>query len=118
MNFWEKVKKDSQKGIEEGMTVIKEGAAVVKEKAEELTKEAKKHYRIYELKTNFQKWITELGGRVYELSLKGENPMSDVTVKLMLNRIKKLEKQITKLEEKKTVTSPKAMKLTNESKNK
>jgi len=118
MNFWEKIKKDLQKGIEEGMTVIKEGAAVVKEKAEELTEEAKKQYRIYELKTKVQKWMTELGGRVYELSSKGGNPMSDVTVKLVINRIKKLEKQIAKLEEKKTVTSPKAMKFTNESKNK
>jgi hypothetical protein len=58
MNFWEKVKKDLQKGIKEGidwgkiktelqkgikegMVVVKEGAAVVKEKAEELTEGGK-----------------------------------------------------------------------------
>lgn len=66
----------------------------MKERAEELTEEAKKQYRIYELKTKFQKWITELGGKVYELSSKAGNPISDVTSKLMINRIKKLEKQL------------------------
>lgn len=115
MNFWEKVKKDLQKGIKEGIdwgkiktelqkgikegiVVVKEGAAVVKEKAEELTEEGKRRYKIFELKRKVHEWMTELGGKVYGLSPKAENPMRDTTVKLIINRIKKLEAQITKLE--------------------
>lgn len=99
MDFWEKVKKDLQKGIREGITFVKEGAVVVKEKAEELTEEAKKQYRIFNLKTKVQKEITELGGRIYDLSSKTRNPMTDRKVKTIVSRINKLEAQIKKLEE-------------------
>ncbi|MEW6738596.1 MAG: hypothetical protein AB1325_01670 [Nitrospirota bacterium] len=80
------------------MVVVKEGAAVVKEKAEELTEEGKRRYKIFELKRKVHEWMTELGGKVYGLSSKTENPMRDTTVKLIINRVKKLEAQITKLE--------------------
>lgn len=124
MNFWEKVKKDLQKGIKEGidwgkikaelqkgikegMVVVKEGAAVVKGKAEEITEEGKRRYKIFELKRKVHDWMAELGGRVYELSSKMENPMQDATVKLMVARIKKIEAQITRLEGKPKVTTRK-----------
>lgn len=127
MNFWEKVKKDLQKGIKEGidwgkiktelqkgikegMVVVKEGAAVVKEKAEELTEEGKRRYKIFELKRKVHEWMTELGGKVYGLSSKTENPMRDTTVKLIVNRIKKLEAQITRLEGKPKVAAKKTTK--------
>ncbi len=98
MNLWEKVKEDLQKGLEEGITFVKEGASVVKKKAEELTEEGKRRYRLYELKTRVQQEISELGGRVYELSGKGRNPMLDSKVKAIKTRIKKLEQEIIKLE--------------------
>ena len=98
MNFWEKVKGDLQKGVEESITFVKEGASVVRKKAEELTEEGKRRYRIYELKTSVQKEISELGGKVYELSGKLRNPMLDSKVKSIKARIKKLETEIMRLE--------------------
>ncbi|HET6515037.1 MAG TPA: hypothetical protein VFG09_07750 [Thermodesulfovibrionales bacterium] len=98
MNFWEKVKKDLQKGLEEGITYVVEGASIVKKKAEELTEEGKRRYRLYELKTKVQQEIAELGGKVYELSGKVRNPMLDSKVKAIKARIKKLELEIIKLE--------------------
>jgi len=97
MNFWEKVKRDIQKGIQEGIDFVKEGATVVKEKAEELTEEGKKQYKIFEIKTKVQKEMAELGGRVYDLSSQVKNPFLDSKVKAIINRIKKFEAQITKL---------------------
>jgi len=98
MAFWEKVKKDLQKGIKDGITIAKEGAAAVRHRAEELTEEGKRRYQIYELKTKVQKEITELGGRVYDLSSSKQNPMLDKKVTAITSRIGKLEKRIEKLE--------------------
>lgn len=98
MNFWEKVRKDLQEGIKEGIEVVKEGAVIVRKKAEELTDEGKRQYKIFDLKAKVQKEIAELGGKVYELSSKLKNPMLDGKVKAITARIKKLEVQITKLE--------------------
>ena len=39
MEFWEKIRKDVQKGFRDGLAVIREGAIAVKVKAEELTEE-------------------------------------------------------------------------------
>jgi len=123
MNFWEKVKKDLKKGIEEidwekirgevqlgikkGMKAVRKGTAAVKEKAEELTEEGKRQYEIFTLKKKVHDWMAELGGKVYELSLKIGNPMNDTTVKLIVARIKKLEAQIARLEKKTQVSSSK-----------
>lgn len=105
MDFYQKIKKDLQKGIKEGIAVVKEGAAVVREKVEELTEEGKKQYNIFLLKTKVQKEIAELGGRVYGMSEKLKNPMVDRKVKALIARIKKLEAQVTRLESKKIVKS-------------
>jgi len=39
MNLWDKVKKDVQKGLKEGMEYVKTGAGVVQKKAGELSDE-------------------------------------------------------------------------------
>ena len=101
MNFWSKVKKDLQNGVDEGIAFVKEGAAVVLKKAEELTEEGKKRYAVYELKSKVQREIAELGGQVYDLSSKMKNPMLDIKVKDITSRIKRLEDQILKVEGKK-----------------
>ena len=98
MNFWAKVKKDLQNGVDEGIAFVKEGAAVVLKKAEELTEEGKKRYAVYELKSKVQKEIAELGGQVYDLSSKMKNPMLDSKVKDITARISRLEAQIVKIE--------------------
>jgi len=104
MTLWEKVKIDLQKGIEEGMAAIKEGAAVVKEKAEELTEEGKRRYKIFELKKEVHKDLAELGGKVYDLRSKMENPLLDNEVKTIMERIQHLEEKLTELEDKKEVS--------------
>ncbi|HYA12315.1 MAG TPA: hypothetical protein VEF37_05025 [Thermodesulfovibrionales bacterium] len=98
MIFWEKVQKDLQRGIEEGVHLLKEKAIFMKEKAGELAEEGKRRYKIFDLQTKVQKEISELGGRVYDLSPKLKNPMLDKKVKTLIGRIKKLEAQVTKLE--------------------
>jgi len=108
MSFWEDVKKGLQKGVKEGVYLLKEKAIVVREKAEELAEEGKRRYKIFELQTKVQKEIAELGGRVYDLSSKLKNPLFDKKVKSLIARIKKLEKQVTKLEKEKKVTPGKA----------
>ncbi|MGO9613768.1 MAG: hypothetical protein ACLPX5_12135 [Dissulfurispiraceae bacterium] len=103
MNFWEKVQRDLQKGLTESIAAVREGAAFVRGKAEELTEEGKKQYSLYNLKSKVQKDILGLGGSVYDLSGKVNNPMSDSKVKATIARIKKLETEINKLEGKATM---------------
>jgi len=98
MSFWEKVKKDLEKGIKDGIYVVREGVSRVGAKTEELTEEGRRRYRIFELKNKVRRWTADLGGRVYELSSEIENPMLDTKVKLMVSRIRKLENQIGRLE--------------------
>ncbi len=98
MSFWSKIKKDIQRGFQEGMLLAKEGATVVKEKVGEMTEEGKKKYKLYALKARVQKEVTELGGKIYELSSKVRNPMTDKKVKEIVGKIKKLEDQILTLE--------------------
>ncbi len=85
MDFWEKVKRDLQKGIKEGIEAVKEGATYVREKAEELTEEGKRRIRLFDLKTKVQKEMSELGGRVYSLGSKDMNPMLNKKVKTLAN---------------------------------
>jgi len=110
MDFWEKIKNDIRKGIKEGAGIVKEGVTVVKAKAEELSEEGKRRLRIFELQTKVQREVSELGGKVYDLSSKVKNPMLDKKVKAILARVKKLETQIVKLEGKKKGASKKPAK--------
>src|SRR5208283_3808159 len=103
MNFWEKVQRDLQKGITESIAAVREGAAFVRGKAEELTEEGKKQYSLYNLKSKVQKEISGLGGSVYDLSAKVNNPMSDRKVKATSAPIKKLVTEINKLDAKATM---------------
>src|SRR3972149_5574233 len=98
MDFWQKVKRDVQKGIKEGVEVMIEGVAAAKEKAGEMSEEGKRRYKIFLLKTNVQKEISELGGKIYGLSAKVKNPMLDSKVKAAIAKIRKIESEIVKLE--------------------
>ncbi len=109
MSFWSKVKRDLQKGVDEGLAFVKEGAAVVIRKAEELTDEGKKRYVLYEMKAKVQKEIADLGGQVYDLSSKVKNPMLDTKIKEITARIKRLEAEILKLEGKQAPEAKKAV---------
>jgi hypothetical protein len=80
MTFFEKVKKDIRKGFKEGIYLVKESAIVVKKRAKKLSKEMKERSRLYELHSQVQREMTELGGRIYDLNSKRKNPMSDKKV--------------------------------------
>ncbi len=98
MSFWDDVKTDLQKSWKEGLAAVRVGAAAVKVKAEELTEEGKRRYSIYELKAKVEKEISDLGGRVYDISRTRKNPLMDTKVKAVISRIRKLEDRLTKLE--------------------
>jgi hypothetical protein len=102
MTLWEKFKKDIEKEIKAGIKAMKAGKSTIKEKTEKFTEEAKRQLQILEMKSNLRNWMTELGGRVYEIKTKLKNPMLDSKVKMIINKIKKLETQIFNLEKKRT----------------
>ncbi len=98
MAFWQKVKDDLEKGIEEGIEIVKGSARFIKERTEALTEEGKKRLHLFELKTKVKKEMAELGGHIYDLKTKVKNPLAEDKVKAIMERIKKMEDKITKLE--------------------
>lgn len=99
MTLWDRIKKDIKKGIKEGISTVKQGAAVAAVKAEELAEEGKRRYKIFELKQKVHSSFTELGGKIYDLTIqKAKNPLNDAKVKSVISNIKKLETDIVKLE--------------------
>jgi topoisomerase IA-like protein len=101
MGFWERVKKDVPKSFKEGVDVIRL-------KAEQLTSEGKKQIQLFDLKNKVHKEMADLGGAVY--SSGKPNPKDDAKVKKILDKIKKLESQISKLEKAKRPSKKKAAK--------
>jgi len=99
MTLWDRIKKDVKKGIDEGMAAVRKGATVAVEKAGELAEEGKRRYKIFELKMKVQSNFTDLGGKVYDLVLRGsKNPAADSKVKSTIASVKKLEARIARLE--------------------
>ena len=96
--LFDKIKKDVQKGIEDGIAVVKEGASVVSEKMGELTAEGKRQYKMFDLKSKIQSQMTILGGRVYDVLESKKNPAADGKVKAVFVKIKKLGEQLSRLE--------------------
>ena len=99
MAFWDKLKKDIKKGIDEGLHAFKEGTTVIKKRAGTLSDDVKKKVKVFELKQKIQVQLTDLGGRVYEVaSDKRRNPLPNEKVTAIVEKIKKIEGQIEKLE--------------------
>jgi hypothetical protein len=107
---WDMIKKDLQKGLEQGMAAMKKGAIVVQKKAEELTEEGKRQYKVLTLKARIHEAITDLGARSYALmsGRRAKNPALDAGVKEIMGQIRDLEAQIAILEGKGGETRPKA----------
>jgi hypothetical protein len=100
MSFWDKVRKDMDKGFRDFEKGVKEGFTVIRQKAEMLTAEGKKRYQIFDLKSKAHKYMADLGGIVYAMKDKDVNPLADRRVKTLTVKIAKLETQIGKLESK------------------
>nr|NIT04270.1 hypothetical protein [Candidatus Saccharibacteria bacterium] len=101
MSFWEKVKKDVPKSFREGVEVIRLRAG-------QLTTEGRRQLKLFDLKNRVHKEMADLGGAVY--TSKNSNPMADTKVKKILDKIKKLESDINKLEKPKKPAKKKTAK--------
>jgi hypothetical protein len=99
MTFWDSIKKDIKKGIDEGIHVMKEGTATVIERAEALAEEGKKKIKVFEIKQKIQVQLTELGGKVHDLLEKNaKSPTAHPSVKNILKKIENLKEQLKKVE--------------------
>lgn len=99
--LFDKIREDVKKGIEEGIAAVIEGASVVSEKMGELTAEGKRQYKIFDLKSQIQNLMTELGGRAYDVLDSKKSPAADNRIKAVFVKIQKLEEQLDKLEKSK-----------------
>ncbi len=109
MGFWDKLKRDIKKGIDEGLEALKESKEVIKSRAEHVTDDIKKKVKVFELKQKIQAQLTELGGLVYDLQHdKRKNPLRDEKVQKVLEKIGKMDEQVKKLEGKIKETAKKA----------
>ena len=91
MSFWERIKKDLEKDA-------RESSGAIRGKSREPSEDIERIQSIDELKSKVRSWMADLGGRVYELSDRIENPMHDMKVEMMVARIRKRESQIRQLE--------------------
>ena len=101
MSFWDKIQEDISKNLKEGLSIFKEGSEVVSQKIEWLTDEGKKKYKTFNLNMKVQEEFAKLGGLVYDLTAKkSKNPLGNKKVAALMNKIKKMESDISKLESK------------------
>lgn len=99
MGFWDKIQDDMKKNIEEGLDIVKEGRDAISDKFEKLTEEGKKKYRVFNLSMKVQDEFSKLGEQVYDLVMKkSKNPLGSRKVTPIINRIKKMEAEIEKIE--------------------
>lgn len=99
MAFWDQVKGETKKAFEEGWSAVKEGAKIAAEKSEEYTKIGKLKFNIRTLHNQAEKHFTELGGLVYDYAKPPyENPLSNSEVKNLVEAIKEVENEISKME--------------------
>lgn len=120
MGFWDRIKKDIKKSLDEGIHVVKEGTSTVLGRAESLAEEGKKRIRTFELKQKIQAQFTELGGQLYDLIEKNiKSPLTHQSIRSILKKIDSLKEQISRLEEKtKKPAKKKAVKKTTAKKKK
>jgi uncharacterized protein (UPF0335 family) len=99
MAFWERVKEELRKAAQEGWGAVKEGAKIAAEKSEEMAKVGKLRYRTHNLNKQAEKLFADLGGQVYDMAKPPyENPLSNAEVMKLVEDIKKLEEDKTKVE--------------------
>jgi hypothetical protein len=114
MGFWERVKKDLQVAMQEGVDLLKEGTATLTTKASRLTKKGavsikseahcmakvgKLRYQLYQLNRKAQAKFTEIGGQVYDLASKDlEGFKLDEKSRKLILETQQIEKQIQALE--------------------
>ena len=95
MGFWTTLKREIAKGEDEA---AKLGKAISK-KAGKVADDVKTRYKAFEIKQNIQGYLTDLGGNVLDLaSDKRKNPLNDERVQKLIEKIKKADARVRKLE--------------------
>lgn len=112
MDFLEKIQKEIKESVQEGLTIFREGSEAVSQKIGKLTEEGKRKYTIFTLNMKVQDELARLGGKVYDLSSRSGNPVTNKRVQSIISKIKKLEDRINGLKKsgrkKKTAKTGKA----------
>ncbi len=99
MSFWERMRDELKRAMEEGWLVVKEGAKVAAVKTEDMAKIGKLRYQVYGLNRKAEKHLTEIGGRVYDMAKPPwENPLSDQEILRLVEEVKKVEEDIKRIE--------------------
>ncbi len=89
MGFWEKVNEELKRAVEEGWTVLKDTAKI-----------GKLRYQKYTLNKKADKCFSKMGGIVYEMAKPPwENPLSRPEVLKLVEEIKKIESEVSALDE-------------------
>ncbi len=124
MGFWDRVRKDLQHAMKEGVDLLKEGtstlrtearrvaekgAATMTTEARRMTQLGKLRYRISRLNQKAASNFSEIGGRVYDLAsedlkaFKFDEKLEKLVMdtKAIESEIKKLEGEVRKLSKKK-----------------
>jgi len=114
MGFWQRVKKDLQLAMQEGVSlfkegtttfttktrrIAKEGTASVKTEAARVGKIGKLRYQHFWLNKEAQKKFADIGGQIYDqVSNKTKEYHFDEPTQTLISAIGKIEEQIKKVE--------------------
>ncbi len=120
MGFWDRIKKDLQIAMKEGVDLLKEGtttlatgarrmakkgATTVRAETQRLTRLSRLRYELFRLNQKAKDKLTEIGGQVYDLASENLNgfELNDKARKLIVEakkieeRTKELKAQIQEL---------------------
>lgn len=101
--IFDKIKKDVKKGWKEGIAAVMQGANVVSVKMDELSDEGKRQYKMFNLYVKIKDQKNELGEIVYAVLERSKCLDEDKKIKAVYNKIKKLEWQLSKIENDKKI---------------
>ncbi len=102
MGFWERIRDELKKTVEEGWSAVKDGAKIAAEKGEEVAKIGRIRYQQFLLHKKAERRFADLGGMVYDMAKPPyENPLSNPEVMKVIEEIKKIEEESQQLEEEK-----------------
>jgi hydroxymethylpyrimidine pyrophosphatase-like HAD family hydrolase len=99
--FWNTVKTDLKKAVEEGWIVVKDGAKHAAERSEEVAKTGKLKYKAHVLHKDAEKLFADLGGVIYDLSngKSKKNPLQNREVSRLVEEIRQLENNASVMED-------------------
>jgi len=101
MGFWDTVKTDLKKAVEEGWSVVRDGAKIAADKSEEVAKTGKLKYKAHLLHKDAEKVFADLGGLIYDLANRPtkRDPLANPEVKRLIEEIRDLENNASVMED-------------------